>query len=33
MALANGTDAPLDNVRDLVETALDSNDLAPLVGS
>lgn len=32
MALANGLDAPaVENVRDLVETALDNKDIAPLV--
>lgn len=31
MALANGVDAPVENVRDLVETALDNKDIAPLV--
>ena len=33
MAVANVNDAPVDNVRDLVETALDTNDIAPLVRS
>ena len=33
MAVTNHNDGPVDNVRDLVETALDNNDIAPLVRS